>query len=99
MVIDSSNINNTNIHLSSYRNSLKTKRTMTYDFGNTDPYLERGKKIWRVSTNTTGATSEAEMHTLYPVVGVALFILSSYLCSQFKFCVLLDTTLRAKVCQ
>jgi hypothetical protein len=56
--------------------------------------------MWRVSTNTTGATSEAEMHTLYPVVvGVALFILSSYLCSQFKFCVLLDTTLWAKVCQ
>jgi hypothetical protein len=44
MVIDSSNINNTNIHLSSYRNSLKTKRTMTYDVGNTDPCLERGKK-------------------------------------------------------
>jgi hypothetical protein len=31
-------------HKYSYRNSLKTKSTMTYDVGNTDPCLERGKQ-------------------------------------------------------
>jgi len=66
MVLNSSNINNTNIHLSSYRNSLNTKRTMTYDVGNTGLCLEHGQKCGGLTIARRVPLVQQKMHTLCP---------------------------------
>ena len=104
MVIDSSNINNTKIHLSSYRNSLKTKRTITYDVGNTDPCLERGKTCGGLAlTPRVPLVQQKRIHCIL-LLWVSPCSFCSVTCvhnlsSVFYPYVLLDTTLWAKVCQ
>jgi len=56
MVINSTNINKTNNHLSSYLNSLNTKKATTYDVGNLSPDLGQAQPcggIKPVNGNTT----------------------------------------------
>jgi hypothetical protein len=48
MVINSTNINKTNNHLSPQINTVNIKKTMTYDVGNPGPGLELAQKCGEV---------------------------------------------------
>ena len=47
MVINSTNINKMNNHISAWLNSLYTKKTMTYDIRNPGPVFEQAQKCGR----------------------------------------------------